>query len=192
MANYCYNNITLQGSEDTITKLAERLTDTYNKFSYLNGWADYVLGIRDDFEYNFEDDERKDAYYYGSRWFDFDLEVTSDSIEMRGDTAWSPLEKFTEELCKVYGLEGSIYYSEFGMDFAGETNYNAEGEVSRIEGTYDIMVYNEDVNYWFEFMIGKLDGADEEEIDEVIEVELGYATAEHLTELKKLLIQLNK
>ena len=189
MANYCYNSITLQGSEDAITKLAERLTDTYRKFNYLNGWADYVLGIRDDFEYNFEDDERKDAYYYGSRWFDFDLEVTSDSIEMRGDTAWSPLEKFTEELCKVYGLEGSIYYSEHGMDFAGETHYDAEGEVSRIECTCDIMAYNEDVNYWFESMIGKLDGADEEEIDEAIEEAMGYATVEHLTELKKLLIQ---
>ena len=110
MANHCFNSITLQGSEDAITKLAERLTDTYSKFNYLNGWADYVLGIRDDFDYSFENDERNDSHYYGSRWFDFDLEVTSDTIEMRGDTAWSPLEKFTEELCKVYGLEGSIYY----------------------------------------------------------------------------------
>ena len=189
MANDCYNSITLQGSEDAIAKLAERLTDTYSKFSYLNGWADYVLGIRDDFEYNFENDERKDAYYYGSRWFDFDLEVTSDTIEMRGDSAWSPLEKFTEELCKVYGLEGSIYYSESGMDFAGETYYNAKGEVSRIEGTCDMMAYNEDVSYWLESMICKLDGADEEEVDEAIEEAMGYATAEHLRELKELLTE---
>jgi len=141
MANYCYNSITLQGSEDAIAKLALKLTDTYSKFSYLNGWADYVLGIRDDFEYSFEDDERKDAHYYGSRWFDFDLEVTSDTIQLNGDSAWSPLEKFTEELCKVYGLEGIIYYSEHEMDFAGETRYNADGEVSRVEGTCDMMAY---------------------------------------------------
>jgi hypothetical protein len=191
MANHCYNSITLQGSEDAITKLAERLTDTYSKFNYLNGWADYVLGIRDDFEYSFENDERNDSHYYGSRWFDFDLEVTSDTIEMRGDSAWSPLVKFTEELCKVYGLEGSIYYSESGMDFAGEAYYNAEGEVSTIEGTCDMMAYNEDVNYWFESMLGKLDGADEEEIDEAIEEAMGYATAEHLRELKELLTENN-
>ena len=191
MANYCYNSITLQGSEGAITKLAERLTDTYSKFNYLNGWADYVLGIRDDFEYSFENDERNDSHYYGSRWFDFDLEVTSDTIEMRGDTAWSPLEKFTEELCKVYGLEGSIYYSEPGMDFAGEAHYNAEGEVSRIEGTCDMMAYNDDVGYWLESMLGKLEDADEEEIDEAIEEAMGYATAEHLRELKELLTENN-
>ena len=187
MANHCFNSITLQGSEDAITKLAERLTDTYSKFNYLNGWADYVLGIRDDFDYSFENDERNDSHYYGSRWFDFDLEVTSDTIEMRGDSAWAPLVKFTEELCKVYGLEGSIYYSEPGMDFAGETHYNAEGEVSRIEGTCDMMAYNDDVSYWFESMLGKLEDADEEEIDEAIEEAMSYASAEHLNELKTLL-----
>lgn len=186
MANYCYNNITLYGDENTITKLAERL-DTYSKFNYLNGWADYVLGIRDDFEYNFEDDERKDAHYYGSRWFNFDLEVTSDSIEISGDSAWSPLEKFTEELCKVYGLKGNIHYSEPGMDFAGETHYNASGEVSRIEGTCDMMAYYEDVSYWLESMIGKLEGADEEEINETIKEAKNYASTEHLTKLKNLL-----
>ena len=191
MANDCYNSITLQGSEDAITKLAERLTDTYSNFNYLNGWADYVLGIRDDFEYSFEDDERKDAYYYGSKWFEFDLEITSDSIEMRGDTAWSPLVKFTEELCKVYGLEGSIYYSEPGMDFAGEVHYNANGEVSRIEGSCGMMVYNDDVCYWFESMLSMLEGADEEEVDEAIEEAMGYATAKHLRELIGLLTENN-
>ena len=189
MANHCYNNITLQGSEDVITKLAERLTNTYDKFNYLNGWADYVLGIRDDFNYSFEDDERKDGYFYGSRWFDFELEVTSDTIEMRGDSAWSPLVKFTEELCRVYGLEGSIYFSEMGEDFAGEIQYNAGVEVSRIEGTCDMMAYHEDVNYWFESMLGKLDGADKEEIDEAIEEAMSYASAEHLSELKELIFK---
>ena len=187
MANYCYNNITLYGDENTIAKLAERLTDTYGKFDYLNGWADYVLGIRDDFEYSFEDDERKDVHYYGSRWFQFDLEVTSDTIEMRGDSAWAPLEKFTEELCKVYGLKGNIHYSEPGMGFAGETCYDASGEVSRIEGSCDMMAYNDDVSYWFESMLGKLEDADEEEIDEAIEEAMSYASAEHLSELKTLL-----
>lgn len=73
MANHCYNHITLQGSADVLSKLIIKL-ETYNQFNYLNGWADYVLGVRDDFNYNFEEDERKDAYYYGSRWFDFDIE----------------------------------------------------------------------------------------------------------------------
>jgi len=40
-------------------------------------------------------------------------------------------------------------------------------------------------------MIGKLDGAEEEEIDEAIEEAMGYATNEHLQELKELLTQNN-
>ena len=40
-------------------------------------------------------------------------------------------------------------------------------------------------------MICKLDGADEEEIDEAIEEAMGYATAEHLEELKELLTENN-
>ena len=118
---------------------------------------------------------------------EFDLEVTSDTIEISGDSAWAPLEKFTEELCKVYGLKGNIHYSEPGMGFAGETCYDASGEVSRIEGSCDMMAYNDDVGYWFEYMLGKLEDADEEEIDEAIEEAMSYASAEHLNELKTLL-----
>lgn len=188
MANHCYNHITLQGNADVLTKLVARL-QTYNQFNYLNGWADYVLGIRDNFNYNFEEDERKDAYYYGSRWFDFDIDyqLGSETLVISGDSAWSPLIKFTEELCKVYQLYGSIYYCETGMDFAGEVSFSGGTEISREVGSCKEMNYKEDINYWFEDMICALEGADEEEIESALDEAASYAYEEHIEELRNLL-----
>lgn len=188
MANHCYNHITLQGNADVLTKLVARL-QTYDQFNYLNGWADYVLGIRDDFNYSFEEDERKDAYYYGSRWFDFDIDyqLGSETLVISGDSAWSPLIKFTEELCKVYQLYGSIYYSETGMDFAGEVSFSGSTEISREECSFREMNYREDVQYWFEDMICALEEADEEEIESSLEECAEYASEEHIQELRNLL-----
>lgn len=194
MANHCYNHITLQGSADVLSKLIIKL-ETYNQFNYLNGWADYVLGVRDDFNYNFEEDERKDAYYYGSRWFDFDIEQDDPNrITIAGDSAWSPLIKFTEELCKVYQLDGNIYYSETGMDFAGDVSFSKGTEISREECSCKEMNYKQDLSYWFEGMICVLEGADEEEIESSLEECAEYASEEHIEELRNLLnrIELNK
>lgn len=182
MANNCYNHITLQGSADVLTKVVERL-ETYDQFNYLNGWGDYVLGIRDDFDYKWEEDERKDAYYYGSRWFDFDIELESETLTMSGDSAWSPLIKFTEELCKVYQLDGSIYFSETGMDFAGEISFSKGTEISREECSCREMNYKSDINYWIEDMISVLEGADEDEIESDVEEAKSYASEEHIQEL---------
>ena len=189
MANNCYNHITLQGSADVLTKVVERL-ETYDQFNYLNGWGDYVLGIRDDFDYKWEEDERKDAYYYGSRWFDIDIELESETLTISGDSAWSPLIKFTEELCKVYQLDGSIYYSETGMDFAGEISFSKGTELNRDECSCREMNYKEDINYWIEDMICVLEGADEDEIESDLEEAKSYASEEHIQELLNHLNQI--
>ena len=111
MANHCYNEIFLIGKdEESIKELKDRLTGTYDKFNYLNGWCDYVLKVRDDFDYNFDEDKRA-HYFYGSRWFDFEVDYDDDNtLQINGDSAWSPMEKFTEELCKVYNLSGNLEY----------------------------------------------------------------------------------
>lgn len=186
MANNCYNHITLQGSADVLTKVVERL-ETYDQFNYLNGWGDYVLGIRDDFDYKWEEDERKDGYYYGSRWFLFDIELESDTLTISGDSAWSPLIKLTEEICKVYNLKGEIYYSESGSDIAGKLSFDGDKECNRIETTCKHMNYLEDVQYWLEDMIGHLDGADEEEVNSVLTEAATYASKENLNKLTQLI-----
>ena len=162
MANNCYNFISLEGDNKSIKELAERLTDTYDKFEYLNGWCDYVLKIRDDFNYIKEEDKR-DHYYYGSRWFDFDISVDDDCITIQGDSAWSPMEKFTEDLCEVYNLSGRIEYEEVGFDFGGYASYVGEEEVDSGHFTYMEWKYIEDRDYWLQEMLFKIESLDDEE-----------------------------
>ena len=176
MANHCNNQIHLEGDKESIKELIDRLTDTYDKFNYLNGWCDYVLKVRDDFDYNFDEDKR-DHYLYGSRWFEFDIEVDSKTISLRGDSAWSPMEKFVEELCKVYNLIGSIEYSEGGCNFAGITEFDSNGETSRQEFTYSEYEYKYlDRDYWIENQIEWLQDASKEDVDDFVNEASKYAS----------------
>jgi len=183
MANHCYNQIHLEGDKESIKELRDRLTDTYDKFNYLNGWCDYILKVRDDFDYNFDEDKR-DHYFYGSRWFEFEVEVDSNTISLRGDSAWSPMEKFVEELCKVYNLIGSIEYSEEGCDFAGITEFDSNGETSRQEFTYSEYEYNYlDGDYWVENQIEWLQDVSKQDIDDFVTEASKYASKEDVNKV---------
>tara|TARA_B110000503_G_C7033752_1_gene365170 strand:- start:375 stop:938 length:564 start_codon:yes stop_codon:yes gene_type:complete len=182
MANNCYNEIILEGNKESIQELRDRLTDTYDKFNYLNGWCDYVLKVRDDFDYNFEEDKR-DHYFYGSRWFNFDIEGDSNDIQLRGDSAWSPMEKFVEEICKVYNLIGSIEYSEEGCDFAGITEFDSDGETKREEYSYEEYEYIYGTDSWVERNIEFLEGESKEDIDDFVKEASKYASKEHIYEI---------
>ena len=195
MANYCNNQIHLEGDKESIKELRDRLTDTYDKFNYLNGWCDYILKVRDGFDYNFDEDKR-DHYFYGSRWFEFDIEVDSNTISLRGDSAWSPMEKFVEELCKVYNLIGSIEYSEGGCGFAGITEFDSNGETSRQEFTYSEYEYKYlDKDYWIEnqiewLKVPKDSGVSKEDIDEFVKEASKYASEEDINKILNSLNQL--
>ena len=180
MANHCYNQIHLEGDKESIKELRDRLTDTYDKFNYLNGWCDYILKVRDDFDYNFDEDKR-DHYFYGSRWFEFDIEGDSNTIELLGDSAWSPMEKFTEELCEVYNLIGSIEYSESGCDFAGITEFDSNGETSKKEFTYSEYEYNDDIIYWVANQIEYLQDASKEDVDDFVKEASKYASEKDIS-----------
>lgn len=191
MANHCYNEIFLEGNEESIKELKDRLTGTYDKFNYLNGWCDYVLKVRDDFNYNFDEDQR-DHYFYGSRWFEFLVEDNDDNtLQINGDSAWSPMEKFTEELCKVYDLSGNLEYSESGGDFAGITNFDSNGETSRQEFTYSEYEYKYlDRDYWIENQIEYLQDVSKEDIDDFVKEASKYASEEDVTKVLNSLNQL--
>jgi len=187
MANHCYNEIILEGNKESIKELRDRLTDTYDKFNYLNGWCDYVLKVRDGFDYNFDEDKR-DHYFYGSRWFEFEVEGDSNTISLRGDSAWSPMEKFVEELCKVYNLIGSIEYSEEGCDFAGITEFDSNGEASKKEFTYSEYEYKYlDRDYWVENQIEWLQDASKEDVDDFVKKASKYASEKDISFILNLL-----
>jgi len=191
MANHCYNEIFLEGNEESIKELKDRLTGTYDKFNYLNGWCDYILKVRDDFNYNFDEDQR-DHYFYGSRWFEFLVDYNNDdTLQISGSSAWSPMEKFTEELCKVYNLKGTIEYSESGCDFAGITEFDSNGETSRQEFTYSEYEYNYlDRDYWIENQIEYLQDVSKEDIDDFVKEVSKYASEEDVNKVLNSLNQL--
>ena len=192
MANHCYNEIFLIGKdEESIKELKGRLTDTYDKFNYLNGWCDYVLKVRDDFDYNLDEDKRH-HYFYGSRWFDFEVEDNDDNtLQINGSSAWSPMEKFTEELCKVYNLSGNLEYSEKGCDFAGVTDFDPSGETSRQEFTYSEYEYKYlDRDYWVENQIELLQDVSKQDIDDFVTEASKYASEEDINKILNSLNQL--
>ena len=189
MANHCYNFISLNGDNKSIKELAKRLTDTYDKFHYLNGWCDYVLKIRDDFNYIKEEDKR-DYHHYGSKWFDFDVYVDDNCITIQGASAWSPMVKFTEDLCEVYNLSGSIEYEESGCDFGGYAVYIGEEEVDSGEFTYMEWKYRSDLTYWMEDMIEYLIELDDDELFLEIGEASIYASKEHISMLEEQLSKL--
>ena len=189
MTNHCYNFISLNGDNKSIKELAKRLTDTYDKFHYLNGWCDYVLKFRDDFNYIQEEDKR-DYYHYGSKWFDFNVYVDDNYITIQGDSAWSPMVKFTEDLCEVYNLSGSIEYEESGCDFGGYASYIGEEKIDSGDFTYMEWKYRDDLTYWMENMIEYLIELDDDELFLEIGEASIYASKEHISMLEEQLSKL--
>lgn len=185
MPDYCCNYISLEGDVKQVKKLAERLTDTYDKFNYLNGWCDYVLKIRDDFNYIKEEDKR-DSYHYGSRLFDFEFEVEGDSIYISGDSAWSPMFEFTRALCEAYNLIGRIEYEDRASDLGGYVSYDRLGGIdANEEFCFNEWIYREDLDRWIEELIQDFYDLS----DERLFLELGdastYATIDDVLLLEK-------
>ena len=113
------------------------------------------------------------------------------TLQINGDSAWSPMEKFTEELCKVYDLSGNLEYSESGGDFAGITNFDSNGETSRQEFTYSEYEYKYlDRDYWIENQIEYLQDVSKEDIDDFVKEASKYASEEDVTKVLNSLNQL--
>jgi hypothetical protein len=124
MANHCYNSIQIVGDNKTLKKLKKKL-DRYEETNFFNEFGDLILDKK------FDPEEKRDGYEYGTRWFDFDLDlddknISEDnliSLNISGDSAWSPPEKLIEEICKKYKVSAEMFYEECGNDFMGETKY---------------------------------------------------------------------
>ena len=92
MANYCYNSVQIFGKEKTLKKLQDKF-NYYEKTNYFVEFGDYVL----DKKFNPED-EKRDYYEYGTRWWEFETDLDSKNfnenddctLNISGDSAWSP------------------------------------------------------------------------------------------------------
>ena len=89
-------------------------------------------------------------------------------------------------VCKKYGIEGRIEYTEGGCDIAGIVEIDVNGdEVSRRDMTYDEYQYEEvPESFFYDFIMNVEDGLIESE--EQIREEYSFVTEEDMLELIEL------
>ena len=149
MPNWCYNRITVYGSEESETKLKE-IEETFRKaepFNEIFPIPDFKTIPSENGElpiveqklnpdgsvfyetYNFPDGKNDDRWYHwcidnwGTKWDagEVDIEMSDyDSLEITFNTAWSPPEGVVEKLREKYPeLSFQCFYDEPGMEAAG-------------------------------------------------------------------------
>lgn len=125
MANNCYNYIEIISTDKEEVKLIKKAFESYKDFDSVDSWGDSFISKRCPIDDRIENIFHK----YGSKWFDFDIEVNDDGIVVSGDSAWAPMEMLLCGICFTFGVEGSIEYSEPGCDFGGRTTFDARGRI---------------------------------------------------------------
>lgn len=163
MANYCYNWMSFTGSSSSIKELKEKAFGSYGDYKYFTKWVDGVIGkeTKKDF----------DAYEYGTRWFEFDIEECDEEIVVCGDSAWSPPIEMAQAFCKHFNVECIIEYEESGNDFGGRASISNDGLVVSVEDyTYREWRYIQDEQCAIENLIEDLeDGLSEGYVESVEE-----------------------
>lgn len=125
MANNCYNSIQFYGKIDILKKIKSKF-DKYEETNFFNEFGDLILDKKFD-----PNDKKRDGYEYGTRWFEFDIDLDDKNIlqdntyllNISGDSAWSPPEILIHEICKKYKVNAEMFYEEGGADFMGETTF---------------------------------------------------------------------
>ena len=113
MANNCYNDAHIEGTEQMIDLFIQRLEEAKKEDKALFNPTFYkALG---------QDPTNEDVYnQFGSRWFDANFERFSPtSMSLCGDSAWTPINEFLLRLSAVYGFTIASTYEESGEDFGG-------------------------------------------------------------------------
>lgn len=143
MPNWCSNYIRIYGDEGTIrtlTSIIKGLNPEEDRlFRSLIGIPSHMT----------EEQYEKDWYdtnigWFGTKW-DIHTEqhmfnFSKDEISFSCETAWSPPVPFLTNLCQMYHLNATLNYSEGGVGFAGQTDYEwINGELDVNDQEYGFM-----------------------------------------------------
>ena len=179
MPNWCSNCISFEGTEkamQTLKKDVASIKDAHCLFTALTD-------IKSEWSYDVWNAE------FGTKWsvrMDDDIRETMEQHDyFNCETAWSPCTEFVRKVCKKYGVNGRIEYSEPGCDFAGIVEIDENGdEMSREEMTCMQMDYNADWNYFLEKFTDNVNDGDYDdgvyENDEEIRSTFFYVTDEEI------------
>lgn len=195
MPNWCNNFIEIQGDKKTIQKLTRIIEsskipsdDNRGIFSALIGTKPFVTA---------EDYDKGGWYDANNSWFGTKWDISYDecnytfedkSISFSCETAWSPPVQFLATLCKMYKVSAEIRYEEGGMDFAGRTSLDDEGNIVEEEDyTYNEGVYVLDNEVFWMNLENDFDyHADENTSPDDFVSNYDYVTDEDKVEIKKL------
>jgi hypothetical protein len=137
MPNWCSNRISFEGTEkamQTFKKDVASIKDAHCLFTALTD-------IKSEWSYDVWINEFGTKW---SVWMDDDIREAMEQFDyFNCETAWSPCTEFVQKVCKKYGVEGRIEYSEPKNDFGGVVEIDVNGdEVSREEMSYREYQYN--------------------------------------------------
>jgi len=174
MANHCWNYAVFTGEESKLKQLIasldkarvefiEKERDLHDQSVWIYGLNGHiVLGSappkeRPDGSHDIDSYEA-----YGSKWFDCHWSVAEQdgkivSVDLQGDSAWSPMLPLFEKICRRMKLSCYGNYEESGMDFAGEFEFDPDGEVSHTEMTYRAYQAENNPDAFWENVIENID-----------------------------------
>lgn len=139
MANHCWNHVTIEGTQDVLAKL-EVLLNNYENYESLVDWSNTFFPNMEN-----KPTDPSDYLFYGTRWWEFDCVMISDTtLEISGNSAWSPPEELIRLISEHYQVECRINFRESGCDFAGKRTWQNGECIDRIDQTYSEHVYDED------------------------------------------------
>jgi hypothetical protein len=143
MANHCFNWVNIYGKDRTLNRIVSKLETYHDHKGTFLSWGDIVLNKEPE-----EGEEEREYYYYGTRWWDFEIQRERGEINVSGDSAWSPPIELIKQICVEYGVTATIEYEEPGCDFGGKTEFDELGEiVEEIEMPYNEWRYHSDPEY---------------------------------------------
>jgi hypothetical protein len=136
MANHCWNDVKIEGSPEVLDQL-EVLFDNYKN-------TDYFVDFGNAFFPDMTDPPTKEDYtYYGTKWWEFTMTRTdANTLDISGDSAWSPPLKLIRMISETYDVFSEISFSEGGCNFAGVHSFNEDGIVDQYDCSCAQLEYN--------------------------------------------------
>ena len=197
MANHCYNYIEFTGTSDRVNALQEGFVKL-SKDSESKTFTEAC-----DKSFGLESPPDADYVHYGTKWFDFLIELVSRgcwyeyvegfedtpmkycSIVISGESAWSPPKELTKKLCEAYRVRARHEYDEPGNDFGGITTFDEKGDYDEEVYTYMEFKYRYYMDFWWDEMIHLIREENYKTFEEFFE-DNDYADLDDLKEAWKI------
>ena len=178
MPNWCSNCISFEGNEKALETFRKDVASIENGHCIFTALTDY----KEEWSYDAWCNE------FGTKWsvtMDDDIRHSVENNDyFNCETAWRPCTEFVKKVCKKYGIEGRIEYSEPGNDFAGFVSIDVDGCIvdEVVMSCKEYEYKHLDVDYLFENFVDDVkEGWIESEED--VREEYSFVTEEDMERL---------